>query len=254
MQLCSPGGQGRGRRGSGCSTQLHRPCGSNLRKPRGEGYAPCCERMWCHATCGDVTHCSSRRGANPFLQYFLLVSFPAQIQPLACYLWCELPGYERLLQKGGVFWERFRIVCGGHPVFARGKAALQRTCAMILHGDEGRSLKKTQLMVLALHSIMGFGSRVESDEAAHPDRQELNMQVHTWASRYLLAVLPRFMYDDRRDGNFQTVLAEISRDGNHLFEEGILGPDNQVYYVCILYVIGGLAPAAKDVQLPEKFQ
>ena len=148
------------------------------------------------------------------------------------------PDMSACCRKWGVFWERFRIVCGGHPVFARGKAALQRTCAMILHGDEGRSLKKTQLMVLALHSIMGFGSRVESDEAAHPDRQELNMQVHTWASRYLLAVLPRFMYDDRRDGNFQTVLAEISRDGNHLFEEGILGPDNQVYYVCILYVIG----------------
>ena len=148
------------------------------------------------------------------------------------------PDMGACCRKWSVFWERFRAVSGRHPVFARSSAALERTCAMILHGDEGRSLKKSQLMVLALHSIMGFGSRVEPDGVPQPDRQELNMQVHTWASRYLLAVLPRFMYDDQRAGNFQTVLGEITRDGNQLFEEGILGPDNEVYYVCIVFVIG----------------
>ena len=176
-------------------------------------------------------------------------------------LWWTLGGLEepnagRSEAQWHTFWSRYRKVCPKHPIFQqKTEEQLRRTAAVVLHGDEGRSLKKSALMVLSCHSLLGKGSGVEggAGDADAFDAQRLNFLGHTLATRWLLAVLPRHMYADGRAGNFQAVLAALAEDARRLCDKGVRGKDGVPFYLCVLHVVGDWPFLQKAFQYTRGF-
>ena len=175
------------------------------------------------------------------------------------YFLCGLdaPDEQRCERQLELYWERFRGVVPNHPVFQRSPSDLRRTCPVLVHGDEGRSAKKTALMVLSFHAVLGRGSHQSSEKkptCAEFLPQELNFLGHTFATRYLLSVLPRAMYDDALAGNFQRLLGHLVPDMRSLFEEGLLSPIyNKKFFVCVVNIIGDWPFLAKAFNFNRTF-
>lgn len=125
------------------------------------------------------------------------------------------------------FWERFRAVQPGHPIFSRG-INLGNTCGLLLHGDEGRSQRKSALLCISLHSILGYGLRTSAKHAKKGYcSMKLNYKQPTWTTRCLLSVLPRAYYadDDGEDlDSFQDLLRGLGTDMGLMATNIILYP------------------------------
>ena len=151
------------------------------------------------------------------------------------------PDEQRCCTIWGSFWEKYRAITPLHPVFNKTTQQLERTAAVLVHGDEGRSKKKYPLMILSCHSVLGMGSGVDSNvhDVEPYDKQELNWTGHTAATRWLLSVLPRSMYDDERSDNYQLLLKHLVADMKELFETGLVNPlTGHTHYFCVINIIG----------------
>ena len=168
----------------------------------------------------------------------------------------QAPDEERCGFIWGSFWEKYRAIAPLHPVFNKTAEQLQRTVAVLLHGDEGRSKKKYPLLVLSCHSVLGFGSGVDSNlqHVELYDKQELNWTGHTAATRWLLSVLPRSYYDDDRSDNYQLLLKHLVADMKELFHKGLVNPvTGKTHFFCILNIIGDWPFLAKSFQWTRTF-
>ena len=50
----------------------------------------------------------------------------------------KAPDHDRCEAIWSLFWQRFKAICPGHDIFNRPDHDLSRTCALLVHGDEGR--------------------------------------------------------------------------------------------------------------------
>lgn len=162
-------------------------------------------------------------------------------------LWYRLcglsaPDPQRSSAIWTTFWERFRKIQPNHPVFSR-DIPLGNICGLLLHGDEGRSQKKSAILCVAAHSALGFGlSTSKADKKAYL-AMKLNYEQPTWTTRFLLSVAPKFLYSDDDDDEentaaFQDLLRHLSKDLRMLWEDGLVGADNERYYFIVIYVMG----------------
>ena len=146
------------------------------------------------------------------------------------------PDHERCKGVLKRFWERYKNIDGSHGVFHAG-IPLECTVPLVLHGDEGRSLRKTAMLVVACHSVLGHGlstSKGKEQTAAFP--QKLNYLQSTWVTRFMNAVLPRAWYSEDDGATFdcfQDVLKAVALDINLLFEHGVDGPHGRHYYAVV---------------------
>ena len=163
-------------------------------------------------------------------------------------LWYRLCGLtesdpERCCKIWSAFWERYRCINPQHEIFQDPSRDLSRTCGLLLHGDEGRSLRKSALMVIATHSILGFGlSTSKPKQKSKYLAQKLNYEQPTWTTRFLLSVLPKQYYNDENEGEwdsdpFQDLMKSISDDLRTLFDHGIQTAEG-TFSFCIVNVMG----------------
>ena len=90
-------------------------------------------------------------------------------------LWTRLAGVGRdehstARALWAEFWERYRVVQPHFQLFDMDGKDLSRTAAFLIHGDEGRTLKRQAIMVTALQSALGYGfdrKRMGRGVAAH---------------------------------------------------------------------------------------
>ena len=150
----------------------------------------------------------------------------------------EMPDLERAQAQWSLFWDNFRNIRPNHHVFCKTVEELSRTAAIIIHGDEGRSKKKTAILIISAHSALGRGTSLQGSSAKEYAHQSLNALGNTLCTRWLLAALPRHMYDDERSPNLQMLLQALVEDLNSLFEQGFKGLDGMTYYFATIHVIG----------------
>jgi hypothetical protein len=155
----------------------------------------------------------------------------------------KAPDHDRCEAIWSLFWQRFKAICPGHDIFKRPGHDLSRTCALLVHGDEGRSARKAPILVVSAHSILGYGlstaqGKKENDKYTG---MKLNYKEPTWTTRFLLGVLPRRMYADD-DGEetdaFQDFLGGITLDLESLYENGVMDPMGRKFYFCAISVMG----------------
>lgn len=73
----------------------------------------------------------------------------------------QQPDAKRSASQWSSFWQKFRAYSPHHTVFAkadRGEIDLSRTAGILVHGDEGRSRRRSAIMILSWHSILGRGT------------------------------------------------------------------------------------------------
>lgn len=141
------------------------------------------------------------------------------------------------------FWGRYRQINPGHEIFQRTGHDLSRTCALMLHGDEGRSRRKSALMVLSAHSVLGYGlSTSKRKQKTKYLAQKLNYEQPTWTTRFLLSVLPKQYYNEENETTgdsdpFQDLMHGASQDLRVLYDNGIETSEGRFFF-CIVNVMG----------------
>ncbi|CAE7295740.1 unnamed protein product [Symbiodinium sp. CCMP2592] len=168
------------------------------------------------------------------------------------------PDHQRSAGQWGCFWERYKALFPNHDIFATKSAEqLTRTCALVLHGDEGRSKKKLPLMIISCRSVLGKGSHVTSRGLHTTEeflKQELNMLGHTWATRFLLATMPRALYDDDKTCQLEELFSHIVADLRALFRDGMTCPlTGETYYMAVINIIGDWPFLAKAFNWSRTF-
>ena len=91
------------------------------------------------------------------------------------------------------FWENFRSIRPEHPCFALTAAERNATIPVFLLADEGRSSKKSQIMIMGWEPVIRYGCEAEDDQTSR-ERIKSNFRGSTYKTRMLFSVLPSLSY------------------------------------------------------------
>ncbi|CAE7356747.1 unnamed protein product, partial [Symbiodinium microadriaticum] len=129
------------------------------------------------------------------------------------------------------FWRRLQKLRPQLPIFqlARdGRLRLEDAIPVVHHGDEGRTYKKSPLMVLSTHGVLGKGSHQgpKKELPIHLDPQKLNFLGSTILTHYVFAVLPQALYKttpevlDSMLSLYASDLENLALNGIDIVEDG----------------------------------
>eukprot|EP00439_Symbiodinium_sp_Y106_P083279 s332_g23.t1 len=153
-----------------------------------------------------------------------------------------LLGHTQTFSVVKEFWHRYRGIDPQHPVFSYHAGREQFVIPCCLHADEGRTLRKSSVMVCNLQPILGGNPYPQYD----PEELHTNMKFSSFATRLLMFVMLKKVY--KKDSTpLQKVWASLAEELLHLFEQGvdlILGSQKMTIYLSLHQ--RGLAPACQD--------
>ena len=96
------------------------------------------------------------------------------------------------------FWEEWRLLQPSHPLFSIHGSHLARCIPMMIHADEGTSVKKKALMVLQMQPLLGKGSRKRKGDQETPG---INLLGHSLTTRFLFSVMLAKVYSGKKKKN-----------------------------------------------------
>ena len=170
-----------------------------------------------------------------------------------------------------MFWASFRAGHGHHEIFSSPLiSCLDRTVPLVVHGDEGRTLKRGKCMVMSVQSVLGHVGKPASREicdcketlaetnippigiqgdaedvycfpaCCHESlrRQVTNYRGHSFLTRWLLFTLPSWIYTKHPEV-LQALLRRTADDIRKLFQEGFL-VRGQRYFAATVVVKGDM--------------
>ena len=129
------------------------------------------------------------------------------------------------------FWQNYKSFHAAHPVYSEHGEWLDSVIPMLLHGDEGRGVRKGNTAVVTLESALGLDSCTSGTykgceccaPSAEPvplcEKQTVNLQYHSYLTKFLLFALPNKVYKETRA--LQQLLTVVSRELRSLFYEGV---------------------------------
>ena len=170
------------------------------------------------------------------------------------------------------FWQAYQVGHGHHDVYTSPLLqCLDRTIPLVIHGDEGRTLKRGKCMVMSVQSILGHEAKPASRSmcdcsevlAARPSipaigiqgdssdvycfpkschrclkRQVTNYRGHSYLSRWLVFTLPSWVYVKRPEV-LKSLLERLAGDLRSLFQEGFMVGAKR-YYAAPVVVKGDM--------------
>ena len=179
-----------------------------------------------------------------------------------------LLGNYRFLVQGGdgkdlhqqlsAFWDCYRFVQPGHEVFRADPTRLSSTLPVVLHGDEGRYLKKGNFMVCTVECVLGNTPKkpkpctCSSDPAlerygtvgcgshgptidqavAIASTQQVNDSGNEFLSKFLLFGAASQIYRKHR-GLITMAFDEVATDLSNFFNDGIEVAGCKFYAACL---------------------
>ena len=167
------------------------------------------------------------------------------------------PDRDRCASQWKSFWASYEKIVPNHPIFqraSRGEVDLGRCIGLLLHGDEGRTKKKSALLVLSAQSILGFGCN-QSPLGPEPyAKQQLNFSEHTLITRWLMGCLPKSYYDEEGGEDiFQQYLNVFVPDLLHVYEHGMRGVTGELFHFVVLHTKGDWPFLARAFSLSRSF-
>ncbi|CAE7221698.1 unnamed protein product, partial [Symbiodinium necroappetens] len=118
------------------------------------------------------------------------------------------------------YWERYYHVDPSHKVFSLPKEARKFTIPMALYSDEGQTLKKQAINILAIQPVIGNGTRLYQQHRKDDSAMGANFAGSTYRTRFLLSCLMKAKYRKSPETLDELVRAVVM-DCNFLFEEGV---------------------------------
>ena len=188
------------------------------------------------------------------------------------------------------FWSAYRMLYPHHMLFTSPECAerdLSRVLPLLIHGDEGRSMKKGKCMVMSIQSALGSTakplSRAQCDcrtvLSGNPDlpvygigdepaayslasdahrvlsKQTTNYRGSTYLSRFLLFSLGSWIYE-KHPAVLDRLVAQAAADLRRLFYEGLVvgeGATQQSFFVAVIGIKGDLAFHKDVYQLQRSY-
>lgn len=175
------------------------------------------------------------------------------------------------------FWAAYKEHHSEHVVFETHGAHLERVAPLLLHGDEGRGVKRTNFFVMSLESPLGsvhhdlecncaeslaahrgvssYGSPSTSldDNTMQLARAMLtNYKGHSYLSRFLLFGMGGWLYK-KHPWVVQKALAEVSSCMCRLFEEGVQLANGETWYGAVVALKGDMEFHKKVITLSRSY-
>ena len=212
----------------------------------------------------------------PFLSPIKFMKFLLQKHPEYLFGGADHILGQKLLRS---FWETYRPTHETHETFRHHSACLGNVIPLLLHGDEGRGVRKGNTCLVTLESILGLdtaenietlqhfancracaGTGIDLSKPAktqgvsqHVDLaryQALNLTHHVFLSRFPMFLLPNDLYKDT--DLLPNLLQIICSELRQLFWEGVEAY-GQYWHFSLLGLKGDLAWIAKIGELQRCF-
>ena len=148
---------------------------------------------------------------------------------------------DRVGQTWTQFWQQYRRLNPDFGIFDDPAFDPATTIGLYLHGDEGRTLKKSALMVTSLQSILGTGFDSKRLKRPKDNRKlQVNFAGHTFGTRFVVTVLPKTVYSDSPE-TFHKAMDKLAEEMKSVFQSGIRDTTTGVVYrFCLLGVKGDM--------------
>lgn len=193
----------------------------------------------------------------------------------------QLGGCNASLEKNCfAFWTVFQIHHPTHEVFQQHGDRLHRVLPLIIHGDEGRALKRTNYLVVSMESPFGsvndptltcecasallgrddlpFHDVVGQDELLSPEvlstakSQLTNYKGHSFLSKFILFGVAGWLYK-RKPAIVEGLLQEVQRGMDDLFRNGVTLDNGQVIFAALLGIKGDMEFHKKTFNLSRSY-
>ena len=126
------------------------------------------------------------------------------------------------IEQVKLFWLRYKRLFPDHPIFHDGKD-LGACIPIMVHADEGRCVKKEQILIINWQGCIGSGTILSEKHNLSKEDQGLNYKGSTFKTRVLLGTLCATHYRKKnRDGHRLTsLLNAIVDDFLDLYNNGL---------------------------------
>ena len=178
-------------------------------------------------------------------------------------LWCRLCGLtrgeEHLCRPIWLqFWKNFQTLHPTSEIFSLPGIDLSRTAAFYIHGDEGRTLKRSAYMVTNFQCALGLGSQPQNtkhvDDAPLPGtfRLRLNNLQSTYLTRFVTILIPKTLYEGSETADcYLDMLEVLGRDLDELLMNGLTDRNGDCFRIAVIGVKGDL-PFLNRVSFSER--
>lgn len=189
-----------------------------------------------------------------------------------------LGGQGDPFQNFEAFWQCYKVEHPDHEVYAKHEQHLHRVVPLLLHGDEGRAVKRTNFMVVSMQSPLGSvpDSNLRCSCAAEmanrtgvptygedlgtlspetvniASKQLTNGKGHTYLSRWLLFGVGGWLYK-RHPHIIDDLLAEMTENLKVLFTDGFNFSDDQPIYGAVIGMKGDMDYHKKVMNLSRSY-
>ena len=134
------------------------------------------------------------------------------------------------------FWDHYKTLNPDFSLFSMENVDYGNMAALFVHGDEGRMLKKSGIMITALQSALGFGFDTKRMKR---DRNGLfvlrvNYVGHTYTTRMVTSAIPKHLYESKPEV-FYEAMDVLSQELQDLLLVGVFDPvTKQHYKACVI--------------------
>ena len=149
------------------------------------------------------------------------------------------------------FWEQYKIWEPEHEIWMHDHFDPETTVPLLVHGDGGRTYRKEELMVVQFQPILGWGTRT-SHPVHRPGVAGVNLQKHSFTTRFLYGVMQKALYKDDEDC-FMNFLEGMMKNLDKLYSEGLDLPGGKRFRFLLLGVKGDLPFLQKAAFLVRTF-
>ena len=157
------------------------------------------------------------------------------------------------------FWHRFAIIEPHntiHTALQSGALSPCRTIPMVLHGDEGRGKKRTPMMIVNTHGIIGAGTRAwdkwyEGAPVLKEAGMGVNLKGASMATRFLAFVMGKTSYGEG-SCYLQAMFDELAADLVKLQTVGI-SVGSERWHLVVIGAVGDLQFFSKLCNLTRNY-
>ena len=176
------------------------------------------------------------------------------------------------------FWKTYQVQHPGHEIFQRHLDQLDRVVPLLLHGDEGRAVKRTNYLVMSMESPLGslhdpnlhcdcskamahrsgipsYGEDIGAlpGDLVHLARQQVtNYKGHSYLSHWLLFGVGGWFYK-KHPSIVDDLFKAIATNLQSLFEKGVSLSDGSVIYGAVVAIKGDLDFHKKSMALTRSY-
>lgn len=142
------------------------------------------------------------------------------------------------------FWDQYEKVCPDFELFSHTWIDKSKCAAFMVHGDEGRSLKRQGILVTSLQSCLGKGFDSKRLRRRGPGgnwQHKVNFIGHSYTHRYFTSVIPKVLYEGDQTV-FHGAMEELALALKSLYWDGFVDPATGCTYRIAIIAVKGDAP------------